>query len=151
MVEQMVAMTFSAFYERELAALVRRATLLVGDDQTARDLVHDAFIDVYRRWDTLADPGPYLQVAVLNRCRDHGRRLTRRRARNELLLVRDEAPDEPLWDALQQLPFHHRAAVVMHFHLRMTNDEIAEQLGCRPGSVGPWIQRGLARLRKDLQ
>lgn len=151
MVQQMEATTFSAFYERELAGQVRRATLLVGDDQTARDLVHDAFIDLYGRWGTLADPGPYLQVAVLNRCRDHGRRLARRRTRDELLVVRDQAPDEPLWDALQQLPFHHRAALVMHFHLRMTNDEIAAELGCRPGSVGPWIQRGLARLRKDLQ
>jgi RNA polymerase sigma factor (sigma-70 family) len=124
---------------------------LIGDRDAARDLVHDAFVDVYRRWDTMVDPGPYLNVAVLNRCRDHGRRATRRRSRNELLVVRDQAPDEPLWDALQQLPFHHRAALVMHFHLRMTNDEIADALGCRPGSVGPWIQRGLARLRKDLQ
>jgi DNA-directed RNA polymerase specialized sigma24 family protein len=69
---------FSAFYRRELSGQVRRATLLVGDREVARDLVHDAFADVYTRWATLREAGPYyLNVAVLNRCRDHARRTSR--------------------------------------------------------------------------
>lgn len=49
---------FASFYRRELAVQVRRATLLVGDSNDARDLVHDAFVEVYRRWATSACPVP---------------------------------------------------------------------------------------------
>lgn len=141
---------FAAFYRRELPVQVRRATLLVGDPQSAQDLVHDAFADVFTRWDTLRDPGPYLNTVVVNRCRDHGRRAAMSERRLRLLLPDAGPEDEQLWDAVHQLPFNHRAVVVLRFYHRMTDAEIAATLGCRPGSVGPWLQRALKRLRKDL-
>ena len=154
---------FSGFYERELADQVRRATLLIGDHDAARDLVHDAFVEVYRRWHRLREPGPYLHTAVLNRCRDHGRRAQRWSRPRPVPPTGDQpstddqpstgdqpTTDDGLWDALQQLPFNHRAVLVLRFHHQLTNDEIATTLGCAVGSVGPWMQRGLARLRKDL-
>lgn len=142
---------FTAFYSRELNVQVRRATLLVGDPEVARDLVHDAFADVYVRWAMLREPGPYLNVAVLNRCRDHARR-TARAGRRLRLLVPDAAPDdEMLWDAVQRLPFNQLAAIVLRYYHRMTELEIAAALGCRTGSVGPWLHRGLRRLREELQ
>lgn len=49
---------FGNFYERELARQVRRAALIVGDLQAARDLVHDSFADVFQRWTEVRDPGP---------------------------------------------------------------------------------------------
>jgi RNA polymerase sigma factor (sigma-70 family) len=142
---------FVVFYESELRHQVRRAALLVGDPEVAHDLVHDAFVEVYRRWDALRDPGPYLGRAVLNRCRDHGRRASTRARKLPLLIERGEPDDEPLWDALHQLPFNHRAAIVLRFYHDLTEHEIAQLIGCRPGSVGPWIQRGLRKLRKDLR
>jgi DNA-directed RNA polymerase specialized sigma24 family protein len=57
---------FAVFYQSELLRQVRRAALLVEDPEVAHDLVHDAFVEVYRRWDALRDPGPYLGRAVLN-------------------------------------------------------------------------------------
>ena len=54
----MAVARFAAFYKTELAGQVRRAALLIGDRDDARDLVHDAFIEVYRRWDELDEPGP---------------------------------------------------------------------------------------------
>jgi RNA polymerase sigma factor (sigma-70 family) len=141
---------FGSFYERELARQVRRATLIVGDRQTARDLVHDSFADLFQRWTVIRDPGPYLNTVVLNRCRDHLRRNKRRNQLGYQAVLNDQADDEPLWDALQALPFNHRAVLVLRFHQQMTDREIAETLGCRIGSVGPWIQRGLTKLRTDL-
>ena len=76
---------FVAFYERELGPQVRRATLLVGSPEAGHDLVHDAFVEVYRRWGELREPGPYLGRAVLNRCRDHFRRAA--------TTIRDSASD----------------------------------------------------------
>ena len=141
---------FGNFYERELARQVRRAALIVGDLQAARDLVHDSFADVFERWTEVRDPGPYLNTVVLNRCRDHLRRDKRRSRVGYQPVLNDNADDEPLWDALRALPFNHRAALALRFHEQMTDREIAETLGCRIGSVGPWIQRGLAKLRMDL-
>jgi RNA polymerase sigma factor (sigma-70 family) len=141
---------FVALYERELGLQVRRAALLVGSQETAHDLVHDAFVELYRRWDDVRDPGPYLGRAVLNRCRDHARRASTRARRLPLLIDRGDPEDEVLWDALNELPFNHRAALVLRYYHQLSDREIAAVIGCRPGSVGPWIQRGLKRLRKDL-
>lgn len=141
---------FAAFYERELAGQVRRAALLTGSTDSAHDVVHDAFVEVYRRWGDLRDPGPYLSRAVLNRCRDRARRRATATAKLPLLVERAQPGDEHLWDALQALPFNHRAVVVLRFCLQLPDREIAELLGCRPGSVGPWLQRGLRALRKAL-
>jgi RNA polymerase sigma factor (sigma-70 family) len=139
-----------ALYERELGLQVRRAALLVGSPETAHDLVHDAFVELYRRWDDVRDPGPYLGRAVLNRCRDHARRASTRARRLPLLVDRGDPEDEVLWDALNGLAFNHRAALVLRYYHQLSDGEIATVMGCRPGSVGPWIHRGLERLRKDL-
>lgn len=141
---------FAAFYGNELPVQMRRAVLLVGSAEDASDLVHDAFIEVYRRWGEFRDPGPYLAQAVLNRCRDHGRRASTRARRLPLLVERGDPEDEVLWDALQRLPFNQRAVIVLRFYHQMTEPEIAAVMECRPGSVGPWIRRGLRKLRKEL-
>lgn len=141
---------FSAFYTRELPGQVRRAALLTGSAETGHDVVHDAFVEVYRRWDEIREPGPYLSRAVLNRCRDQARRRATAATRLPLLVERTQPGDEVLWDALAALPFNHRAALVLRFYLQLPDREIADLLGCRPGTVGPWIHRGLRTLRKAL-
>ena len=56
-----------------------------------------------------------------------------------------------LWDAVQRLPFNQRAAIMLRCYHRITEQEIAAALGCRSGSVGPWLHRGLRRLREELR
>ena len=58
--------------------------------------------------------------------------------------------DDVLWDVLSKLPFNQQAAVVLRFYAGMTETEIAASLDCAPGSVGPWISRALATMRKEL-
>ena len=41
-------------------------------------------------------------------------------------------------------------SLLLRFYAELSVAEIAEALGCRPGSVGPWINRGLQRMRKAL-
>jgi DNA-directed RNA polymerase specialized sigma24 family protein len=41
--------------------------------------------------------------------------------------------------------------VVLRFYGGLTTEEIAQALGCAPGSVGPWITRALTKLRKALR
>jgi len=143
---------FALFYEAELAGQVRGATLILGSRSAAQDVVHDAFVEVFKRWGTITDPGPYLQRAVVNRGRDMMRRDRVALRRRHLLRTENSPePDTPLFDALSELPFNHRAAIVLRFYLLLSEAEIAGHLGCAPGSVGPWIRRGLDRLAHTLQ
>src|SRR4051812_13059319 len=73
--------SFETLYGAELRGQVQRAALLLGSASSANDVVHDAFIAVLQRWDSLDEPGPYLNRCVLNGCRDLLRR--QRRAPNE--------------------------------------------------------------------
>jgi len=143
---------FPDFYRAELAGQVRRAFLMLGDNEQANDVVSEAMAGVYRNWGALDTPGAYLNRAVLNGCRDVGRR----RASSRRLLQRMTPVDAPaatndvLTDVLAALPFNHRAAVVLRYYAGYTTGEIADALDCAPGSVGPWIERGLAAMRKVL-
>ncbi len=145
---------FDEFFAREARIQVQRAGLILGSVEEAHDVVQEAFIRIYERWADLEDPGPYLHRTVLNLARDRLRRQsTLRRLLPRLIpgqLVTDSG-DEVLGDVLLELPFNHRAAIVLRFWGGLTNAEIAEQLGCAPGSVGPWIDRGMKKMRKALQ
>ena len=142
---------FSDFYRAEHAGQVRRAALLVGSDETANDVVHDAMTAMYQRWDMITDPGPYLNRAVLNGCRDVGRRRAadRKRARR-LRPQHDSTHDEILLDVLSRLPFNQRAAIVLRFYAGMTEREISATLDVPTGSIGPWINRALTTMNKEL-
>lgn len=142
---------FAGFYESELAVQVRGAALILGSVAAAQDAVHDAFVEVYRRWSDIDEPGPYLQRSVLNGCRD----VLRRRdvaARYERTLQVDSVPaqDAPLFDALARLPFNQRAVIVLRFYVGLGEAEIARELGCPTGSIGPWTRRALDRLGAEL-
>jgi RNA polymerase sigma factor (sigma-70 family) len=143
---------FSEFYLREVGLQVGRAFILVRSNEVANDIVHDAMIEVYRRWDELREPGAYLNRAVVNGCRDVGRRSqVQRRA----LLRLDRRPDqpssqEPLDELLDDLPFRQRAAVVLRYYDDLSIPEIAHVLDCPQGSVGPWIDRALTAMRRRL-
>ena len=143
---------FEAFFDREAAGQVRRATLLLGSVDDANDVVQEALTRIYRRWDDLDEPGPYLNRAVLNLCRDHARRERTRWRLTARLTARSPtaAPEDPLDDLLGGLPFNQRAAVVLRFWGGLSTTEIAAELGCAPGSVGPWISRALRTMREDL-
>ena len=153
--------SFETFYRAESPAQVRRAALLLGgDDAAANDVVHDAFVALYQRWGTVADPGPYLNRSVLNACRDRARRHRRWQAVAPRLAAGSgpagraaaaTGDHEILWDVIAALPFNQRAVVVLRFYEGLTEAEIAAALGCRPGSVGPWLHRALTSMRKALR
>ena len=146
------ATDFAVFYAKELDGQVRRAFLLVGSNEAANDIVHDAFVAVYRRWDELDSPGPYLNRVVLNGCRDMARQRKRHdRVLRRVVAVSDDFDvTDTLDDVLKGLPFNHRAAIVLRFYGQLSVAEIADALGTRPGSVGPWIDRGLKKMRRAL-
>lgn len=143
---------FAALYRAEHERQVRRAFLLTGSNETANDVVHDAFVALHHRFDELDHPASYLNRAVLNGCRDVARRRrSTRRLLPRLVSPTEQGPEHDILDdALATLPFNQRAAVVLRFYAQLSHHEIADALDCPIGSVGPWITRGLATLRKEL-
>lgn len=143
---------FAEFYRRESDQQVRRAFLLVSSSELANDIVQDAMTQVFRRWEEIDRPAAYLNRAVLNGCRDAGRRRTAAQRLLGLVVERGADPGtrDVLDDVLQTLPFLQRGAVVLRFYGGLSTEEIAEALGCAIGSVGPAIDRGLKKMRKVL-
>jgi RNA polymerase sigma factor (sigma-70 family) len=70
----------TALYAEHALGLVRLAVVMTGDRGAAEDIVQDAFLGLYRRWDSLTDtsaPLGYLRVSVVNGCRTALRRRSR--------------------------------------------------------------------------
>lgn len=147
--------TFARVYTAQYATLVRLAYVTTGSGPAAEDVVQDAFTDLYRRFEAIAEPVPYLRRAVVSRCTSWVRRraLERRHARRDHLprAVVPLGPDgAAVRAAMVRLNPRQRAAVFLRYYLDLSEAEIAETLGCRPGTVKSLLHRGLAELRRHL-
>ncbi|MGE3620618.1 MAG: RNA polymerase sigma factor [Acidimicrobiia bacterium] len=143
---------FADFYRREYPGSVRLAFLLTRSPEPAEDLTQEAFAVVHARWPGLRNPGGYLRVVLVNRCRRWHRANGREERRLRLVhAVADPVPEpEYLLDALAGLPFRQRTVLVLRYWAGLSEAEIAEALGCRPGTVKSLASRALSRLRTEV-
>ncbi len=143
---------FDELYRREYAPMLRVAFLLTDSNEVAEEAVHDAFAKVYERRERLARPGGYLRTCVVNRCRDlqRRRRFERSRPTGEAPGSTELVADEIL-DALAKLPMRQRAALVLRYYEDLSEADIAEALGVRPGTVKSLLSRGLDQLREVIE
>jgi DNA-directed RNA polymerase specialized sigma24 family protein len=148
--------SFEAFYAASYDSLVRLAYVLTSSRELAEDLVQDSFVRLHRHYDNVEMPDRYIRRSVVNASRSHFRRTGRERDKRPLLYV---VPDSggsggssgDLNDLLLALPYRQRAAVVLRFYSDLSEIEIGDILGCRPGTVGSLIHRALERMRKALE
>ncbi|MEP1123643.1 MAG: sigma-70 family RNA polymerase sigma factor [Ilumatobacter sp.] len=147
---------FASFYDDQFVSMVRLATLTIGQPEVARDIVQDAFVGLHDRWNRVDFPKAYVRRSVINGCRS---RMRWERIRHPLATTTpgldpgeravDQVVDE-MTDVLAVLSVRQRAAVVLKFYEQRTEVEIADAIGCRPGSVGPLVSRALVKLRNEL-
>jgi RNA polymerase sigma-70 factor (sigma-E family) len=136
---------------------------MVGDQPTAEDVVQEAFLGLYRRWQSLRSADSalgYLRSSVLNGCRGVHRIRYRREgivlespadmASAEAEAMLGEAHREVL-DALRRLPRRQREAVVLRYYLDMTEAQAAEAMGVAQGTIKSTTSRGLASLARMLK
>ena len=143
---------FDHLFAGERRPMTRLAFLLTGSEATAEEVVQDAFAQVYERWDRLDRPGGYLRTCVVNGARRAGKRQAR-----ELRVV-SSTPAETavdleareLLDALGRLRTEWRAVVVLRFYADMGQEEIADALGMRLGTVKSRLHRALGQLREEI-
>ncbi len=147
-----VSTGFEGFYAVEYQPMVRLARALVDTGECAEEIVQHAFVKVYERWGRIHSPGAYLRTAVVNGARSELRKREVRR-RVGLKLPRPEAPGERefLLDALDRLGERRRTALVLRYWADMSERDIAQAMGVRPGTVKSLLSRGLADLRRVLE
>lgn len=134
--------------------MVRLAWLLVGSRAVAEELVHDAFLAVLQRWETIDNPGGYLRQSVVNLCLSWQRR--RSREHDVLAKVGEPPPTgdpavDTMWDAIRRLPPDRRAVVVLRYWADLPHQEIAEILGCPTGTVRSRLHKALIELRGEVE
>ncbi|MGH9171950.1 MAG: SigE family RNA polymerase sigma factor [Acidimicrobiales bacterium] len=149
-------LSFEAFYTASFESLVRLAFILTSSREVAEDLVQDSFVRLHRHYDSVEAPDRYIRRAVVNASRSYFRRAAREREKRPLLYVIPGGGESPgatgeLNDILLSLPYRQRAAIVLRYYSDLSENEIGEILGCRPGTVGSLIHRGLERMRKAVQ
>ena len=140
--------------------LVRTAYAVSGDLGVAEDAVQTAFAKAYRSWwriSRLEAPTAYLRRMVVNEVVND-----RRRARRRHEVTSAEPPeragvggDDPfahdeVWQAISSLPPRQRAVLVLRYYEDLSEQQIADALGCRPGTVKSQASAALSTLRARL-
>ncbi|GAB4086315.1 hypothetical protein GCM10028784_29450 [Myceligenerans cantabricum] len=148
-----------------LPGLLRYATMLVGDQHTAADLVQEVLLRAHVRWERIAlmdRPDLYLRRMVTNehlswRRRWHVR--TIRPAADDVLAThagqeRDPAQGvadgDAMWKLLADLPRRQRTVLVLRYYESLSDPEIAAVLGTTAVTVRSHASRALATLRRVL-
>ena len=139
--------------------VLRRCRKLLGDEQAARDAMHDVFVQVLSRADALDDHAPsslLFRIATnvcLNRIRSRRRRPED--SDSDLLVEIAEQTDpaartaaRAALDALfRHEPDDTALIAVLHLHDRMTLEEVAAEVGMSVSGV----RKRLHKLRMKLQ
>jgi RNA polymerase sigma-70 factor (sigma-E family) len=157
--------TLAALHRENYAALVRLATVVLGDVGLAEHVVQDAFVRLQMRWRGMRGidrPAAYLRSAVLNGCRSQ---LRRQRVRDRHAARRTVPPamagpeasalasddHDRVIAALRTLPARQREAVVLRYYLDLGEADIAAAMRVSAGSVKSHLHRGLAALSRVLE
>lgn len=149
------SMTFEEFYRERWTDAVRLAFVITGEAASAEDIAQDALSRVATRFATLDAPWPYTRAAIVNTSRSHHRRLRREAVRNRSASTPElDASDRTafeLLDIVDKLPFRQKTVIVLRYYEDLSEREIADVLGCRPGTVKSLASRALARLAQEVQ
>ena len=139
--------------------LLRALYLVTGNAQEAEELMQDAFVAVWERWDRVGamdEPVGYLYRTAMNRYRSRLRRAVRA-TRKVVGSAEDEdefaAAEErdAVARALARLPERQRAAIVLTELLGYASAEAARILGVEDVTVRSLASQARASLRSDLE
>ena len=142
----------AAIWRKHKEELIRYATVLVGVDH-AEDVLSTVVERVLRQrgsFTTLDDARPYLFRAVLNESRGLMRR--RRVVPWERDFVENHVGFRPdVAVAVGALPERQRAAVYLTYWRDLPVREVADLMGCRPGTIKRYLHLSRNHLRKVLE
>ncbi len=150
--------TFEEFFAAEHEPLYRRMCFVTGNAQEAEEIMQDAFLSLWERWDhvsSLDDPTGYLYRTAMN--------VFRKRYRRAKLAIRRTIAASPPADPFEGIDEHQdllravagltsrqRAALVLLDVVDMTSEEAGRALGVTPGTVRGLATRARAAIRDTM-
>ena len=151
--------TYEEYVGTRWTALYRTAYLLTGRHADAEDLAQAALVKAYLSWSkvsTASSPDAYVRRILTNAFLSSRRPL--RVARERLVETPPEVPTVSpdgedrllLWPHVRALPPRQRAVVVLRYYEDLSEREIADVLGCSPGTVKSTASDALDALRKRI-
>ncbi len=155
------AASYEEFVRARSGALYRTAYGLTGTRADAEDLLQVTLVKVYLSWGKVRrarSPEAYSRRVLVNAFLS-GRR-PGRFTREHLVAAPPEprgAPPEAdpsealtLWPLVRALPPRQRAVIVLRYVNDLSEAEIADALGCAPGTVKSTASAALATLRSRM-
>jgi len=151
-------LTFEELFASEHATLFRALYLITGNTQEAEELMQDAFLRVWERWDRvrgMENPPGYLCRVAVNGARSRVRRL-KLSARRALVPGLPEDPfaaadlRDELVRALASLSERQRMALVLTDLMDLPAEESAKVLGIKASTVRSLASQARATLRVTM-
>ena len=149
-------------YGRFAPDAVRVAFLLTGDQHAAEDIVQDAFVRLFSRFQELRNPvafETYLRRTVVNLSRDRFRRMRLERdyvarqggSTSSATGISSQIEGrEMIRHALEKLTHRQRVVLVLRFYTDLSEQQTAEVMQCSVAAVKSLAVRATAALRKDM-
>jgi RNA polymerase sigma-70 factor (sigma-E family) len=154
-------MTFEEFLASRLGALLRYAAVVSCDRHLAEDVVQDVLLRAHGRWERIGamdSPEAYLRRMVLNEFLSWRRRrrptVVEAQTLEAVTPPSGSGPDVEERDAMLRLlaglPPRQRTVIALRYYEDLSDDQIADLMGCRPVTVRSQASRALATLRGAL-
>jgi RNA polymerase sigma-70 factor, ECF subfamily len=151
---------FTAVAAASLSRLHRTARLILRDDDRASDAVQEALVAAWLDIRGMRDPDRFdawVHRLLVRACYREARRGRRRQVIEIQVTPTDEpvgrddtggvADRDQLERAFRRLSPEHRAVLVVHHYLRLSDAEAADMLGIRQGTFKSRLNRATAGLR----
>ena len=153
-------------YDKYKVELLKLSVVLIGDVNTAEDIVHDVFVGFVRSADRIGLAGSlkgYLVTSVINRVRSCVRDRNRHRVTNleraDLVTSNERGPQqwailserlEMLRLALRELPYEQREVICLRMEMDMPFRRIAALQNASVNTVKGRYRYAMAKLRSLL-
>ena len=147
---------FRTFFEGNYPEVVRTLAVAMGSRSGAEEAAQEGFALALGRWrrvSTMSRPAAWVYVVAL-RAGWRALPVSQEMGGAEAAFtsgVEEAVVDRiVVADALAKLTSRQRLAVVLRFRADMTVSEIADAMGCAPGTVKATLHQALAKLKVSL-
>ncbi len=152
------AKDFESFFLDEHRRLFAALGMVTGNRAEAEDLMQDAFLKLWERWDRIAeidDPTAFLYRIAMNLFRNRYRRA--KRALKAVVIPHDASDAfaavedrDLLVRALREVTPRERAAIVLTAFLGYSSEEAGRMLGMKAPTVRVLASRARASVRQRV-
>ena len=157
---------FSLWLGERQSMLIRAARSICFDSQFADDVLQEALMDIYKRWEKIKEHenlDAYAIRVIVSKHADMRRKWLRKRSEKEvelayaenLIALTDESDDVAerllVQSALKSLSTMQRAVLVLHYQYGFALNEIAQALEIPPGTAASHLARGRATVAVNVE